>query len=159
MDLCIGLSHRLHKVIDVTPNCSWGKVIWSHCVLVYGWDNNKTHLSRLAWTYTHTQSHCTESCSPSHGVYMNLQTRSKTHPSELEKLDKLRNIRCPVYFSELFTPSSVSTLCPLPSEFTQNLWAFRSSASGTLGNLSAILFPLTGGITSSLPALAPCSAR
>lgn len=37
--------------------------------------------------------------------------------------------------------------------------ALRSPASPTLGNLSAVLFPLTGGTTTSFPALALCSAR
>lgn len=48
------------------------------------------------------------------------------------------------------TPSSLSV---------HSASALRSPASLTLGNLSAVLFPLTGGTTTSFPALALCSAR
>lgn len=54
------------------------------------------------------------------------------------------------------TSLHVNTLSSLSVHSALSL---RSPASPTLSNLSAVLFPLTGGTTTSFPDLALCSAR
>lgn len=90
-------------------------------------------------------------------IYYHVSQKMK-HMSGSDILGQLKNIICIAYFPVgLGTPCSVST--PRPPLSVHSALALRSPASLTLGNLSAVLFPLTGGTTTSFPALALCSTR
>lgn len=68
----------------------------------------------------------------------------------------VRNINALFIF--LLVRHTILHVNTLSSLYVHSALALRSPASPTLGNLSAVLFPLTGGTTTSFPALALCSA-
>lgn len=68
----------------------------------------------------------------------------------------LKKVHC---LSSCWVRHTVLPVNTLSSLNVHSALALRSPASPTLSNLSAVLFPLTGGTTTSFPVLALCSAR